>query len=85
MAVLVLVAECRLSLVAASEDYPLVAAHMLNCLKALGIFPDQSLNHSPLHCKADSYALDNPESSTLVFTLGNRIAAALGQMESTPS
>ena len=80
---LVLVAECRLSLVAASEDYPLIAVHRLNCLKALGIFPDQSLNH--LHCKADSHALDNPESSTLVFTLGNRIPTTLGRMESTPS
>ena len=82
---LVLVAECRLSLVAASEDYPLIAVHRLNFLKALGIFPDQSLNPCPLHCKADSYALDNPESSTLVFTLGNRIPTTLGRMESTPS
>ena len=64
---LVLVALHRLSLVATSEDYSLVAAYRLSFLKACGILSDQELNHCSLHCKADSYAVDSPKSSSLVF------------------
>ena len=80
---LVFVALCRVSVDATSEDYSLVVAHRLNFLKACGILSDQGLNHSCLHCKVDSYALDSPKSSTLVFTFGNRIPTMLGPMESS--
>ena len=54
VAVLVLGAARRLSLVAASEDCSTVAAQGLSCPMRRGIFPDQGLNQCPLPCKADS-------------------------------
>ena len=36
----------------------IAVVHRLSCTMAGGIFPDQGSNQCPLHCKADSSALD---------------------------